>query len=158
MGCFLFSNVNKITTFSYPAKNSEDQETLLIYNYAWTKRPTAIWVIAQPENEVQLDSTSLFGLHKTEKRAKFSVTSVDTRAAPSPASVIPQVLRSVHKAGQSYPAWKAANSPDHKPWLYPIQSELPMMDAAELSIQRGDSLENVDESSSRDVQENEDSS
>lgn len=70
----------------------------------------------------------------------------------------PKVLRSVHKAGQSYPAWKAANSPDHKPWLYPIQSELPMMDPAQLSIQRGDSLENVDESSSRDVQENEDSS
>ncbi|XP_050983547.1 START domain containing 14 isoform X2 [Labeo rohita] len=70
----------------------------------------------------------------------------------------PKVLRSVHKAGQNYPAWKAANSPDHKPWLYPIQSELPMMDPAELSIQRGDSLENVDESSTRDAQENEDSS
>jgi len=91
-------------------------------------------------------------------KKKFSVTSGDTRATPSPSSIIPQVLRSVHKAGQSYPAWKAANSPDHKPWLYPIQSELPMMDPAELSIQRGDSLENVDESSSRDVQENEDSS
>lgn len=32
------------------------------------------------------------------------------------------------------------------------------MDPAELSIQRGDSLENVDESSTRDAQENEDSS
>lgn len=72
--------------------------------------------------------------------------------------VIPQVLRSVHKAGQNYPAWKAANSPDHKPWLYPIQSELSMIDPAELSIQRGDSLENVDERSTRDAQENEDSS
>ncbi|KAL0175861.1 hypothetical protein M9458_028191, partial [Cirrhinus mrigala] len=72
-------------------------------------------------------------------------------AAPSFPSVIPQVLRSVHKAGQNYPAWKAANSPDHKP-------ELPMMNPAELSIQRGDSLENVDESSTKDAQENEDSS
>lgn len=32
------------------------------------------------------------------------------------------------------------------------------MDPAELSIQRGDSLENVDERSTRDAQENEDSS
>ncbi len=32
------------------------------------------------------------------------------------------------------------------------------MDPAELSIQHGDSLENVDESLTRDVQENEDSS
>ncbi|XP_055034708.1 START domain containing 14 [Misgurnus anguillicaudatus] len=70
----------------------------------------------------------------------------------------PNVLRSVHKAGQNYPAWKAANSPDYKPWLYPIQSELPMMDPAELSIQRVDSLENVDESLTKDAQENEDSS
>lgn len=61
-------------------------------------------------------------------------------------------------AGQKYPAWKAEHNPDHKPWLYPIQSELVMMDPAKLSIQRGDSLENVDESTSRDTQENEDSS
>lgn len=70
----------------------------------------------------------------------------------------PRVMKSVHKAGQNYPAWKALNSPEHKPWLYPIQSELPMMNPMELSIQRGDSLENVDESSVWEVQENEDSS
>ncbi|XP_030650346.1 START domain containing 14 [Chanos chanos] len=70
----------------------------------------------------------------------------------------PKVLKSVHKAGQNYPQWKNQNSPDHKPWLYPLQSDLPMMNPAELAIQRGDSLENVDESSMRDVQENEDSS
>ncbi|KAM9471147.1 START domain containing 14 [Clarias gariepinus] len=70
----------------------------------------------------------------------------------------PRVMKSVYKAGQNYAAWKAQNSPEHKPWLYPIQSELPMMDPAELSIQRADSLENVDETSTRDAAENEDSS
>lgn len=67
-------------------------------------------------------------------------------------------MKSVYKAGQNYTVWKAQNSPEHKPWLYPIQSELPMMDPAELSIQHGDSLENVDETSTRDAVENEDSS
>lgn len=67
-------------------------------------------------------------------------------------------MKSVYKAGQNYPAWKKQNSPEYKPWLYPIQSELPMMDPAELSIQRTDSLENVDETSTRDAVENEDSS
>lgn len=67
-------------------------------------------------------------------------------------------MKNVYKAGQNYPAWKAHNSPDHKPWLYPIQSQLSMMDPAELRIQRADSLENVDETSTRDPVENEDSS
>lgn len=67
-------------------------------------------------------------------------------------------MKSVYKAGQNYPAWKAQNAPEHKPWLYPIQSGLPMMDPAELSIQRADSLDNVDETSTHDAVENEDSS
>uniref|UniRef100_A0A8D0AX05 START domain-containing protein 10 n=1 Tax=Sander lucioperca TaxID=283035 RepID=A0A8D0AX05_SANLU len=50
-------------------------------------------------------------------------------------------------AGQMYPEWKRQNSPDRKPWLYPEQNILPMMDPSELSIQRADSLENMDESS-----------
>lgn len=70
----------------------------------------------------------------------------------------PRVMRSVHKAGQDYPAWKQKNSPDHKPWLYPEQSALPMLDPAQLSIQRADSLENVDETSKADGQDSEDSS
>lgn len=74
-----------------------------------------------------------------------------------PCSVTLQVMKSMHKAGQNYLAWKAQNSPEYKPWLYPIQSKLPMMDPAELSIQRADSLENVDETSTRDAVENEDS-
>uniref|UniRef100_A0A673Z794 START domain-containing protein 10 n=2 Tax=Salmo trutta TaxID=8032 RepID=A0A673Z794_SALTR len=65
----------------------------------------------------------------------------------------PRVLKCVHKAGQSYPEWKKQNSPDQKPWLYPEQSILPMMDPSELTIQRADSLENVDESTQLDIQE-----
>ncbi|KAK6298873.1 hypothetical protein J4Q44_G00303830 [Coregonus suidteri] len=65
----------------------------------------------------------------------------------------PRVLKCVHKAGQSYPEWKKQNSPDQKPWLYPEQSTLPMMDPSELAIQRGHSLENVDESTQLDIQE-----
>ncbi|XP_068596367.1 START domain containing 14 [Brachionichthys hirsutus] len=72
--------------------------------------------------------------------------------------VAPKVLKCVHAAGQSYPAWKRDNSPDHKPWLYPPQSTLPTMDPAELSIQRADSLENVDEDNDKDANDDEDSS
>ncbi|KAI1898082.1 hypothetical protein AGOR_G00068680 [Albula goreensis] len=67
----------------------------------------------------------------------------------------PKVLKCVHKAGQNYPEWKEQNSPDLKPWLYPEQSQLPEMRVADLLLQRGDSLENVDESCSLDAQENE---
>ncbi|MEQ2211811.1 hypothetical protein XENOCAPTIV_017014 [Xenoophorus captivus] len=69
-----------------------------------------------------------------------------------------KVMKCVHKAGQNYSAWKQQNSPDLKPWLYPEQSNLPMMDPADLSIQRADSLQNVDESSKKDALESEDSS
>ncbi|XP_021171740.2 START domain containing 14 [Fundulus heteroclitus] len=70
----------------------------------------------------------------------------------------PRVMKSVHRAGKDYPAWKEKNSPDMKPWLNPKQSTLPMMDPTELSLQRADSLENVDETSKCDAQESEDSS
>ncbi|KAM6923797.1 START domain containing 14 [Xenentodon cancila] len=70
----------------------------------------------------------------------------------------PRVMKSVHKAGQNYPEWKQQNSPDQKRWLYPEQSTLPKMNPADLSLQRADSLENVDESSKIDCQDSEDSS
>lgn len=63
----------------------------------------------------------------------------------------PRVMRCVHKAGQNYPEWKRENSPEQKPWLYPVQSDLPLMDLAELSVQRADSLENMDESAALDA-------
>lgn len=67
-------------------------------------------------------------------------------------------MKCVHKAGQNYAEWKRENSPEQKPWLYPEQNTLPMMDPAELSLQRSDSLENVDESFKKDAQDSEDSS
>nr|XP_006633068.1 PREDICTED: PCTP-like protein [Lepisosteus oculatus]XP_015207268.1 PREDICTED: PCTP-like protein [Lepisosteus oculatus]XP_015207269.1 PREDICTED: PCTP-like protein [Lepisosteus oculatus] len=67
----------------------------------------------------------------------------------------PKVLKCVHKAGQQYPEWKKHNSPDKKPWYHPEQSTLPSMEASELAIQRGESLENVDESGVRESRENE---
>ncbi|XP_061541704.1 START domain containing 14 [Phycodurus eques] len=63
----------------------------------------------------------------------------------------PRMLRYVLQAGQKYPEWKEQNSPEQKPWLFPEQCTLPKMDPAELAIQRGDSLENVDESSKQDA-------
>ncbi|KAK0132898.1 START domain-containing protein 10 [Merluccius polli] len=70
----------------------------------------------------------------------------------------PKVMKCLHKAGQRYPEWKSENSPDQKPWLFPEQNVLPMMDPAELSLQRADSLENVDESAMVEVEKNGDSS
>ncbi|XP_047440679.1 START domain containing 14 [Mugil cephalus] len=70
----------------------------------------------------------------------------------------PRVMKSVLKAGQNYPEWKRQNCPGQKPWLFPEQSTLPTMDPAQLSIQRADSLENVDESFKQDAQDSEDSS
>jgi len=69
----------------------------------------------------------------------------------------PKVMRCVHTAGKDYTEWKEQNFPDQKPWLHPEQNTLPMMDPEELSLQRADSLENVDETSKMEVQENEDS-
>lgn len=65
----------------------------------------------------------------------------------------PKVMKRLHEAGRGYPEWKQINAPTYKPWLYPEQNPLPFMDPAELSIQRGDSLENVDESSLQNTQE-----
>ncbi|XP_074529806.1 START domain containing 14 [Halichoeres trimaculatus] len=73
-------------------------------------------------------------------------------------AIAPKVMRCVHKAGQDYPQWKQQNSPDEKPWLYPEQNTLPMMDPSLLAIQRAESLENVDESSKVDAHDSEDSS
>uniref|UniRef100_UPI0037E84836 START domain containing 14 n=1 Tax=Semicossyphus pulcher TaxID=241346 RepID=UPI0037E84836 len=73
-------------------------------------------------------------------------------------ALAPKVMRCVHKAGQDYPEWKRQNSPDQKPWLLPEQNTLPMMDPTLLSIQRAESLENVDECSKLDAQDSEDSS
>ncbi|XP_061692006.1 START domain containing 14 [Syngnathoides biaculeatus] len=63
----------------------------------------------------------------------------------------PRVMKCIHAAAQKYPEWKRHNCPEHKPWLFPEQCALPRMDPSELAIQRGDSLENLDESSEQDA-------
>ncbi|KAM9375600.1 START domain containing 14 [Pholidichthys leucotaenia] len=73
-------------------------------------------------------------------------------------TLAPTVMKAVHKAALEYPAWKQKRSPSVKPWLYPEQYELQLIDHTILKMQRGDSLENVDESCTLDAQDSEDSS
>ncbi|KAM9795186.1 START domain-containing protein 10 [Neosynchiropus ocellatus] len=61
--------------------------------------------------------------------------------------VAPKAMRKIYKASVKYPEWKRKHNPSLKPWLYPEQNTLPCITAAELSVQRADSLENIDESS-----------
>ncbi|XP_042626275.1 START domain-containing protein 10-like [Cyprinus carpio] len=46
-----------------------------------------------------------------------------------------------------YPEWKRKHEPNLKPWRYPEQNTLPCISVADLTVQRADSLENIDESS-----------
>lgn len=67
-------------------------------------------------------------------------------------------MKKIHKACLKYPGWKKEHNPGFKPWVYPDQSTLPRIPLSELSIQRAESLENIDESSLGDIQlEREDS-
>ena len=43
-----------------------------------------------------------------------------------------QVITKLHKACLAYNAWKAENKPDYKPWLFPEQSTLPLLDKADI--------------------------
>ncbi|KAM4696745.1 START domain-containing protein 10-like [Rhinophrynus dorsalis] len=58
----------------------------------------------------------------------------------------PKILKKLHKACVQYPAWKKKNQPGFKPWLNPEQNTLPRISLDELSLQRAESLEHVDES------------
>uniref|UniRef100_A0A8C5MJF1 START domain-containing protein 10 n=1 Tax=Leptobrachium leishanense TaxID=445787 RepID=A0A8C5MJF1_9ANUR len=58
----------------------------------------------------------------------------------------PKILRKLHKACVQYPAWKKNHQPEFKPWLNPEQNTLPRMSLDDLSLQRAESLEQVDES------------
>lgn len=57
-----------------------------------------------------------------------------------------QAMRKIYKACLKYPDWKQKHNPNLKPWMYPEQNTLPCVSAAELTVQRADSLENIDES------------
>lgn len=55
-------------------------------------------------------------------------------------------MRKIYKASLKYTEWKRKHSPQLKPWLFPEQNTLPSVDPSVLSLQRADSLENIDES------------
>uniref|UniRef100_A0A3Q3IG83 START domain-containing protein n=1 Tax=Monopterus albus TaxID=43700 RepID=A0A3Q3IG83_MONAL len=69
----------------------------------------------------------------------------------------PRAMKKIHKACLKYSEWKQRHNPGFKPWLYPEQATLPSIPLSELSIQRAESLENIDESSLTEAQEREDS-
>ncbi|XP_056373023.1 START domain-containing protein 10-like isoform X1 [Hyla sarda] len=60
--------------------------------------------------------------------------------------VAPKAMKKIYKAGLKYPEWKRKHDPHYKPWVYPEQNTLPAVNLEELSIQRADELENIDES------------
>ncbi len=59
----------------------------------------------------------------------------------------PQAMKKIYKACLKYPEWKRKHEPNLKPWRYPEQNTLPCITVADLTVQRADSLENIDESS-----------
>ncbi|XP_034024081.1 START domain-containing protein 10 [Thalassophryne amazonica] len=65
----------------------------------------------------------------------------------------PNVMKKIGKACAKYLEWKQKHNPGFKPWLYPEQTTLPSIPLSELSIQRVESLENIDESSLAETQE-----
>ncbi|XP_016307370.1 PCTP-like protein [Sinocyclocheilus anshuiensis] len=61
--------------------------------------------------------------------------------------VAPKAMKKIYKACLKYPEWKRKHEPNLKPWRYPEQNTLPCINVADLTVQRADSLENIDESS-----------
>ncbi|MEQ2166867.1 hypothetical protein GOODEAATRI_032796, partial [Goodea atripinnis] len=61
-----------------------------------------------------------------------------------------QAMRKIYKASLKYPEWKRKHNPTLKPWMYPEQNTLPSVSLADLTLQRADSLENIDESGVRE--------
>ncbi|XP_041845528.1 START domain-containing protein 10 isoform X1 [Melanotaenia boesemani] len=59
----------------------------------------------------------------------------------------PKAMRKIYKASLKYPEWKRKHNPTLKPWMFPEQNTLPSISVSELTLQRADSLENIDESS-----------
>lgn len=66
-------------------------------------------------------------------------------------------MRKINKACLKYSDWKRSHNPGFKPWLYPEQTTLPSIPLSELSVQRAESLENIDESLLAETQERDDS-
>lgn len=59
-------------------------------------------------------------------------------------------MRKIYKASLKYLEWKRKHDPTLKPWMYPEQNTLPSISPADLTLQRADSLENIDESGVRE--------
>ncbi|XP_047441040.1 START domain-containing protein 10 [Mugil cephalus] len=73
--------------------------------------------------------------------------------------VAPKAMRKIYKASLKYPEWKRKHNPGLKPWIYPEQNTLPSLQASELTLQRAESLDNIDESAApedRDEERDED--
>uniref|UniRef100_A0A3Q2YAQ0 START domain-containing protein 10 n=1 Tax=Hippocampus comes TaxID=109280 RepID=A0A3Q2YAQ0_HIPCM len=60
--------------------------------------------------------------------------------------VAPKAMRKLYKASLKYPEWKRRHEPHLKPWMFPEQNASPRISVSELTPQRADSLENIDES------------
>uniref|UniRef100_A0A665UKI3 StAR-related lipid transfer (START) domain containing 15 n=1 Tax=Echeneis naucrates TaxID=173247 RepID=A0A665UKI3_ECHNA len=58
----------------------------------------------------------------------------------------PKAMRKIYKASLKYPDWKRKHDPWVKPWMFPEQNMLQNISASDLTLQRVESLENIDES------------
>ena len=57
-----------------------------------------------------------------------------------------QVLSKLHKACKGYNAWKEANKPEWKPWMFPEQNDLPRINYDDvLPFDLKESTEVIDE-------------
>ncbi|XP_053547291.1 START domain-containing protein 10 isoform X2 [Bombina bombina] len=99
-----------------------------------------------------LNSCSLTYTAKVDPRGSLPKWMVNKAAQ----YLAPKLMRSLYKACQRYPPWKLKNQPDYKPWLYMEQNTLPRMHLGELTLQRAESLEEVDESKASEVKEDSD--
>ncbi|KAM9833717.1 START domain-containing protein 10 [Syngnathus typhle] len=88
------------------------------------------------------DGSSLYYLTQLDPRGslpKWVVNRVSQFVAP-------KAMKKIYKASQKYPEWKRKHNPHLKPWTFPEQNALPCISLSELTLQRADSLENIDES------------
>jgi StAR-related lipid transfer protein 10 len=67
--------------------------------------------------------------------------------------VAPRIVNNLNKAAKGYPAWKAKHNPDHRPWIFPDQLEVPrivwtdILEQSDLSTDPIIDESNVDEGS-----------
>lgn len=69
----------------------------------------------------------------------------------------PRAMKKINKVSLKYSEWKQRHNPHLKPWLNPEQTTLANIPLSELSVQRAESLERIDESCVAETHEREDS-